>query len=455
MKRIIYIFTLALALVACKKNIDDPTKSPLPEVKIDAKVVNALADPAGVSTRLTPAHGDQIAAFEPTDEVGIFIYDQPNAKFIHSNVKYTADAVLNFSTSPAIYYGSYGLHNAYAYYPYRAAVTDVTAIPLAVSLDQTAAGVYAKNDFLCDTVMHIKPQQITPTAPEIPMEFAHQMTSIVVKIRNADNSLLPEMPVIKIENTYTKSTFNAATQAHTGLTITAPLKNGRIADSVIMRRNPAGDEPATNTVCYDAIVMPQAVTAGTPLIFIQIGVGTTARTYEYTPAVNGPDLPRGLVQGAEHIFSLAIAGSELKVQGGEIMPWGKGTTVDGAIGGGGVSLARMIFELKTESGENEDAVAKITAASLMIDGATRDAAVTYIPSADGGVTPSRLLCRYDQGFDWGYYLRSFTFKDKDGNEILKNTAIALSPLRLVGNYIALTYNTPIATIKTSSGEVVN
>lgn len=457
MKRILYSLAITVAAVvmaSCQRhNAVELPDGGMPQVSIDATISNNVIDNAsGVSTRVTPAHGTTIAAFEAGDEVGIFMLDEKASKYVHKNVKYTADANVKFATNPAIYYASYDYHQIFAYYPYADTVVDVTAVPVAIALNQTVAGAYAKSDFLSDTVMKVHPQQINPAAPEIPMQFDHRMTSIVVKIRNSDNSELVELPVVKVENLYTRALFNVASQAITSRTTTKPLTEGRIVDSVVMRRNIAGDDPSTNTICYEVIVLPQAVSYGKPIIFIQIGKGSDARTYQYTPAVNGPDLPSGLVQGAEHIFNLIIAGTELTVQGGEIVPWGTGVTIEGNIGGGGVSLGKMIFELKTDAGVMEDEVAKITKAQLTIDGIVREADVEYIVGKSGA--KSRLRCLFNQGTDWGYDLQKFTMKDTHGTVILENTAILTNPLPLKGNYISETFNTPIATIDTFTGAVV-
>lgn len=453
MKRIsiLLLITLTALLGACKRDIPTPPPAPgdLPRVLIAASINSALpSDASMAASRVTVAHGDTLAMFEPGDAVGVFLHDEKSDLFHTKNEKYTASADTIFAPTKDIYYASYAHHNLYAYYPYSATVADATAVPVAITLDQRQTSAYSASDFMTDTVLKITPQQLTPLAPEIPMKFTHRMTSVVVRIKNGDNSLMTTLPVIKVANTYTKGSYNVVTETLSALTAT--MKDGRIVDSVTMRRNTRGDL-APATVCFDAIVMPQAILAGKPLIAIQFGTGASARTFDYIPRAADPIMAAGgLIAGAEHIFELTINGTELTVQGGEIVPWGTGAALNANIGGGGISLSRMIFNLAPG---DMTLAATIVKADLTIDGKVRTAEVVYSAEVPGAPTvPARLTCTYNQATDWGYKLEKYTFYNADGVVVWSTQTLA-TPLAHLGNYNNPTYNTVIATLNSATGVV--
>lgn len=424
----------------------------MPRVMIAPSINSALpADALMAASRVTVAHGDTLSKFEPSDAVGVFMHDEKSNLYHAKNAKYTASADTIFAPAKDIYYASYAHHNLYAYYPYSPTVTDATAVPVAITLDQRQTSAYSASDFMTDTVLKITPQQLTPLAPEIPMKFTHRMTSVVVRIKNGDNSPMAALPVVKVTNIYNKGVYNIVTQSLGSLSAT--MADGRITDVITMRRNTRGDV-APAGVCFDAIVMPQVLTLNQPLISIQIGTAAAARTFDYIPRANHPIvLAGGLIAGAEHILDFTIDGTELTVQGGQIVPWGTGAALTTNIGGGGVSLSRMIFDL---AAGDMTAAATIVKADLTIDGKVRTAEVSYSAPVAGTPpaqpTPDRLTCTYNQAIDWGYKLEKYTFYDANGTVVWSTQTLA-TPLAHLGNYNNPTYNTVIATLNSATGVV--
>ncbi|MEG2727637.1 MAG: fimbrillin family protein [Mucinivorans sp.] len=429
----------ATVMVGCKKLNPEPSAKTMPNVQftatIDALGIDQVGQRQGqpqgkgqVTSRITPSTTVVAGKFQEADKVGLFLYDHTTAAYSYNNELYTADAMVKFAPAAPVFYKTYYTHSLSAYFPYNAAATTPTAIPQEIKVDQTALADFMACDFLTSRTANIKPQQIKPDDPELAMTFAHQMTNIVVKIKNGDNSPLIIKPVIKIINTKTNATIDiTATKA--AITLTGEAKD------VIMRENEANK--VGQTLFYEAIVLPQALVADQVLILVTIGSGESARIFEYKPATGAAIITAGgLVQGAEHQFNLTIDGTKLHVQGGEIQPWGTGAGVSQTINANGVVTSKMYIAVTNATAEYR----AITKATLTIDGLTLAAEVSY--QAD------KLVLIYKIP-DWGYYLEGITLTGAAVQPQLTSS----NKIRIKGNPTNPNYATTIATIDATTGIV--
>lgn len=410
----------------------------------------------GIDSKLTPSDITNGGKFEVDDSVGIYLFDQKagavDAGYSYINTPYVA-ALDNervvfgpVDGQGSVYYKTYYLHNLYAYYPYSA-VNDSPAtakvMSVSVKTDQTQAKDYVLSDFLTCRLLNIKPQQIDPAAPELVMSFAHQFSSVVVKVRNGDNSAIKPTPVVSIVNMATDATadITQVTPAYSALKNPVP---------VVMQQNVAyTNVNFPNQRCYKGIIIPQQFTEGKSMIKVKVGTGTTARVYEYAPTTTDPIFAAGgFVQGKEHVLDFVISGTELLVQGGEIVEWGTGSKSVSEINGGGQSASKMIFEIANDNGGAETKIASFKSAVITIDGKER---TTIKLEYNALVVPSIVTCNYYQGNDWGYDFEKIVFKDANGLVLM--TCTPLSPIRIKGNPLNDNYATVIAVVDAQSGTI--
>lgn len=436
---------IVLVLAGCSKQGEFiPTADTMPHVRFEASVSSTSSSQAPKS-RLTQSSSDALGAgvFEVQDKVGLFLYDQNSASYSFTNELYTADENVKFVPSQEVYYKSYYLHNIYAYFPHSITSANAAAIPVSIKADQTNPVDYMACDFLSTHLKDIKPQQINPNAAELSMKFNHQMTSLVVTIKNADGSPIRPIPAISVVNTKTTATLDI-TQATPSITLEGTI-DPVLRNAIRMRQNDSKTvvNGANETLFYEAIVMPQAITVGKPLIFIQIGTGKTARTFEYKPASGDPILTAGLAQGMEHIFELTLSGTDLNTQGGEIVDWGTGTALSQTISGGGIVTSKMRFELTGEPSSVAALGAKVQSASINIDGTQYNAEVSF----DG---TSTLTLSYKVP-DWQFDMEYIKLLDAEGNSAI--TIPAFDKIRITGNPTDAAYTKVIASIDAQSGVV--
>ena len=447
----------ATALTGCKRIQDEqPTpEGSLPAVAIAPTLAQSDASgKAGAVSRLTPSTSSAAGAFEPNDKVGLFLYDENAAAFSTSNMCYTADATLVFVPTTKVYYKTYYQHGLYAYYPYNASVSNAKALTFALQKDQTTAANRIKCDFLSSGTTNIKPQQIDPNAPEIPMAFYHQMTSIVVRVKNGDGSALSDDLTAKPVKVWgVQRSTNAeldltvftkdATTGYEAVKFNSRTKDPVRANNRVFLGHNATKDVGT-TMYFEGILIPEAVVATDTLFKVQIGTDGAAdtRVFAYIPKAGDPIVTSGLAQGKEHIFDLTIKGTQLLVQGGEIVDWGTGTTTSQTINGGGVTSTRLIFELTGESAEPQ--TDQITKCKLYLDGTEYAGEATY--TAASGPNKARITCSINTGFSFPYWFTQAVFLDAANNTVWNTTIVGANVIRIKGNPLDPAYNTTLAVI---------
>lgn len=399
-------------------------------------------------TMLTPSDGLSGGLFENDDTVGLFLYDQGlGGSYSYLNTPYLASdesgQVVFSPLSADVYYKTYNLHNIYAYFPYSVRNGDASALGVSVSLDQSSDSAYIGSDFLSSRVADIVAQQISPLAPELKLNFDHRMSSIVVKVVNADGSALVPTPVITIANTGTQTTLD--------ITGSTPLYTflGQYSPIVMQQLSGYSNINLLGQLCFRAIAVPQGLSIGKALIKVKIGSGAAARLYEYVPQLGDAIVTAGgFVASAEHVFELRIRGTELIVQGGDISAWGEGSRSVTEINGEGKSAARMNFRITGDSpGVGRSVMERVYSARLTIDGKVRSTSRLVYNSL---VAPSSLACYYYQDSDWGYDLTRVLLLDIDGRTVL-DCVVGGDPLRIVGNPTDVNYSTVIGSIDALTG----
>lgn len=455
---------LVVGSVGCKQTRHEGQVPDMIEGSLPVAIAPTLAAHSGTIgavSRLTPSTTTAAGVFEPNDQVGLFLQDEHDASFSTINMCYTADASLVFVPATKVYYKTYYQHGIYAYFPYNAVASNAQKIAWTLKQDQTNAADRIACDFLSSSNPNIKPQQIDPNAPEVPMTFYHQMTNVVVRVKNGDGSPLSTdltsnpVKVFLVERSsgaeidltsFTKETGSA----YQACAISNRTKNtiNRLANRIFLGHNEPQDVGAT--MFFEGIAIPETVVAADTLIKIQIGKDgdPATRVFAYIPQADDPIVTSGLTQGKEHIFDLTIQRTQLLVQGGEITDWGTGSTISTNINGGGVTSSRLIFELINENTvPNTDQIAKCT---LFLDGAEYAGEVTYTPV---GADKARLTCSINTGSSFPYWFSQAVFSNAAGTEIWRTKVVSSGVVRIKGNPLDPTYATVLGLIDVATKEV--
>lgn len=226
------------------------------------------------------------AGFCDGDAVGIYIVDYNgstagellDAGNRADNVKHTFDeAAYKWIPSYDIYWKDDKTHiDVYGYYPYSAP-DHVAAYAFNVEKDQSTSAAYGKlggyeaSDFLWG-----KAENVAPTDKVIKLGFRHMMASARITLAEGTGFAEGEWAEVEKQVLVLNTTRSA----------TIDLATGDVT--------PVGDVPSTGTIPYSdgndfrAIVVPQEVAAGTPLLSITVG-GTPYlfkkdETFTYVPS---------------------------------------------------------------------------------------------------------------------------------------------------------------------------
>lgn len=168
--------------------------------------------------------------------------------------------LFSFQTYPYGYWKDDKTHiDVYGYYPYSSP-DNIAAYAFEVEKDQSTSAAYGKiggyeaSDFLWG-----KAENVAPTDKVIKLGFNHKMASTRITLAEgtgfADGEWAETEKQVLLLNTTRKATIDLATGVVT----------------------PAGDIPSTGTIPYSdggdfrAIIVPQQVAAGTPLVSITVG----------------------------------------------------------------------------------------------------------------------------------------------------------------------------------------
>ena len=315
MKKILSLrLGLATLLVAgCMQEFDEPTPFvPTPDGTI---AINIDGNIDQVATRANES------GFCNGDAVGIYAvnYDgqTPGTMVSEGNQADNVRFIFNFDEyrwipDYDIYYkDDHTAVDLIGYYPYNSTVEDVSAYPFEVAQKQNTdatsgqIGGYEASDFLWG-----KAENIAPTEARIKLLFQHRMAGVQVSLVEGsdwgEGEWAQVSKEILVTNTRRKATIDLATGA-----ITA-----------------TGDVQATGIIPYAdggewrAVVVPQSMASGTPLLSITVdGV-----PYLYKYKVEGLPADFEYTSGKLHKFTVKVSkkeltGVEFEVVGVAITAW--------------------------------------------------------------------------------------------------------------------------------------
>ncbi|MBM6962100.1 fimbrillin family protein [Bacteroides caecigallinarum] len=208
--------TLILTLIgvncftSCNKDIEG-------EYNNDSNKENIINFTTGINSlsRTSIADGNLTTSFTANDSIGIFVYEgddiiAKNVKYVYNGSSWTSENPLTAKDGVQYKY--------YAYYPYRNGVTDITAISVNVSEDQTAG--ISNEDFLT-----ARNETSAAGAENISLNFSHSLSMIQVGIK--DGVTADANATITLENILPAVTVNAKTgeiSAASGETVSIKMK---------------------------------------------------------------------------------------------------------------------------------------------------------------------------------------------------------------------------------------
>lgn len=234
--------------------------------------------------------------FQPKDEMGIFLYSG-QLTYQSSNMRYfTQEGSPDGVTSPQWLAGDamggrmaagttyYGV----GYYPYKVGVTDASAVPHTVALDQSAqegaeATALERSDFLWAAPVEVQ----TPThAPTVGLSFRHGGVKMVINLdvpMVIDGYAVVKAKGVTIKNLYTSCTFDL----RTGVA-------GNFGDRADIRpRLVSGDLLPGRRTLWEAVVLPQELDVNFALIEFLCETSAGDKTVRYMPPGAGLTLAGG------------------------------------------------------------------------------------------------------------------------------------------------------------------
>lgn len=285
--------TLILALIgvncftSCNKDIEG-------EYNNDSNKENIINFTTGINSlsRTSIADGNLNTSFTANDSIGIFVYEgddiiAKNVKYVYNGSSWTSENPLTAKDGVQYKY--------YAYYPYRNGVTDITAISVNVSEDQTAD--ISNEDFLT-----ARNETSAAGAENISLNFSHSFSMIQVGIK--DGVTADANASIALENILPAVTVNVKTGEVSAAT----------GNAVSVKTNKSDQKME-----YRAIVPAQVIAAGSRFMSIT----ADGKTYDVSaPAEISLNKGQALQITVNSLIPLP-EGEQVTI-GGAINDWGNG-----------------------------------------------------------------------------------------------------------------------------------
>lgn len=218
--------------------------------------------PINISVGLQTRAND--SAFENEDEIGLYVvnYDGETAGTLKSegnqvnNVQFTYDGSSWNSTEDIYWKDQNTSADFYAYYPYSASITSVTAHAFGVQADQSVEDSFWASDFLWG-----KSAKVSPTPMAVPIKTSHVFSRIVLDIKPGngftDDAWEAATKSVSIQEVKTSATIDLSTGVATAT---------GSAGSVI----PFAYSASGTTVTYRAMIVPQVVEDNSKLVVVTV-----------------------------------------------------------------------------------------------------------------------------------------------------------------------------------------
>ena len=249
MKKLRMLLLATLALCACSSGGDgvgDEPGLPNPPTggeRLPIRIGMTVNDRE--NTRVTDL------AFEAGDQIGLFVVNR-NADGTAQALKTTGNHVNNmrftynatWTPDAPIYWTDDKTHaDFYMYYPYKATVTDVTAMPFSVNADQGTEAAYKAGDVIIGSRT-----DVAPTEAAVMINARHAMSQMLITLVPGngftEESLAAAEVSVRVNGVKTNATINLATATVTAvgdISAVTPLKTGD---------------------AYKALIVPQTVPKG-------------------------------------------------------------------------------------------------------------------------------------------------------------------------------------------------
>ena len=247
MKKVLTLVAIASLMFSCSE------KTPVPETE---KI------PINISVGLQTRAND--SAFETEDEIGLYVvnYDGATAGTLKlegnqaDNTQFTFDGSKWNSTEDIYWKDQNTPADFYAYYPYSASITSVTAHAFGVQADQSVEDSFWASDFLWG-----KSAKVSPTPMAVPIKTSHVFSRIVLDIKPGngftDDAWEAATKSVSIQEVKTSATIDLSTGVATAT---------GSAGSVI----PFAYSASGTTVTYRAMIVPQVVADNSKLVVVTV-----------------------------------------------------------------------------------------------------------------------------------------------------------------------------------------
>jgi len=276
-----------------------------------------------IGERLNRVSGN---SFETGDAIGLFVvpFDEsntypgaideadyaPNMKFLYNGSSWDT------SSGDKVYWPTPSRNvDIYAYYPFDPALSNTNSREyyFNVSSDQQTKARYESSDFLW-----AKTPSVSATREPVDLSFMHVMSKIRINVKSDINGVNQQLgdATVTIVNTKQSAVIDLAY----GSSSTDDISAGTEI-TVFKHTSPANGY----FLSAEAILIPQEVNSGAPLIYVDIP--SSGARYTYTPT---SDIL--FETGKERTFNITITQFGLSVSVGSITDWQESDIIEGEIG---------------------------------------------------------------------------------------------------------------------------
>ncbi len=262
MNRHTLLYYLALPLLlfpACSEEITDGQE----QQQMRVTPINIGSAYPGVNTRTTIDGG-----FSAGDEMGIFVVDR-NAEGEAgqmalrgnraSNMRFVLKEDGSWTSAAQLYWSEKGYAaDFYGYYPFDGHLASTEAYPFTIANQQdTTLRSSDMSGYIASDLLWARQQNVSPTIETVSLQYQHLMAGVIIRLEMgtgfADEEWASLEKTVLLQNTILKGTVN--------------LQDGtvQVDDSGVGQITPL---PTGGS--YRAIVFPQTVDAGLPLVSVMI-----------------------------------------------------------------------------------------------------------------------------------------------------------------------------------------